>query len=145
MSANRIIVTILTLTIFCAALGLAGDTGPAFGKWQFTGKDNTGVVWTGTLTIEKLDPNRFDAVKYQSMCDLDVQSKTAGRGVGAPGQYAPATRALSFSTGMSEVTTYTAVLSPDGKSLTQGKWTVTKKAGNILVSSGTWSAKLPAQ
>jgi methionine-rich copper-binding protein CopC len=72
--------------------------------------------------------------------------------VEAPGRYDPAARALSFSTGISEVTSYTAVLSPDGKSLTQGKWTKSKKdrkqsgqAGMTVVSAGTWSAKLAAR
>jgi hypothetical protein len=44
------------------------------------------------------------------------------------------------------------VLSPDGKSLTPGKWTESKKddkksgqAGMTVVSSGTWSAKLTAR
>lgn len=152
MSANRITVTILTLTMLCAAHGLAGNAGPAFGKWQFTGKDSAGVVWTGTLAIEKLDLNRFNTNKYHFMCNLEVQSASTGRGVEAPGTYDPAARAVSFSTGISEITSYTAVLSPDGKSLTQGKWTVTKKAdkksgqaGMIVVSAGTWSAKLTAR
>ena len=145
MSAKRIIVTILTLTMLCAALCLAGDSGPAFGKWQFTGKDNAGVVWTGTLTIEKLDPNRFDTVKYQFMCVLETKSANSENGVSAPGRYDQAAHSLSFSTGISQITSYTAVLSADGKSLTQGKWTVTKKAGNTVVSSGTWSAKLAAR
>lgn len=166
MSANRIIVTILTLTMLCAAHGLAGNagsgagqppaatsgSGPTLGKWVFTGKDNKGVVWTGTLAIEKLDLNRFNTNKYHFMCNLEVQSASTGRGVEAPGTYDPAARTLSFSTGISEITSYTAVLSPDGKSLTQGKWTVTKKddkksgqAGMIVASAGTWSAKLTAR
>jgi hypothetical protein len=145
MTANRIIVAIVTLTVLCAAICLANGGGPAFGKWQFNGKDNAGVVWTGTLTIEKLDPNRFDTVKYQFMCDLEAKSANSENGVSAPGRYDQAARSLSFSTGISQTTSYTAVLSPDGKSLTEGKWTVTKKAGNTVVSSGTWSAKLAAR
>jgi hypothetical protein len=50
----------------------------------FTGKDSTGVVWTGTLVIEKLDLNRFNTDKYHSMCILEVQSASSGRGVEAP-------------------------------------------------------------
>ena len=166
MPANRIIIVILALTILCAAYSLAGSagssdgqppaatsgSGPSLGAWQFTGKDSAGVVWTGALTIEKLDPNRFDTNKYHFMCNLEVRSASSENGVGAPGRYDPTVRALSFSTGKSQITSYTAVLSPDGKSLTHGKWTVSKQdnkkggqAGMTIVSSGTWPAKLIAR
>lgn len=164
MSANRIFVNILTLTILCVAHSFAGNTGagqppaaasnsgPSLGKWAFTGKDSAGVVWTGTLTIEKLDSNLFDASKYHSMCILQVKSASSEREVGAPSTYDPAARALSFSTGISAITSYSAVLSPDCKSLTQGQWTQSKKdnkksgpAGMAVVGAGTWSAKLTAQ
>lgn len=39
----------------------AGKSGPYLGKWEFKGKDNTGLVWSGTLDIQRLDPDRFDA------------------------------------------------------------------------------------
>jgi hypothetical protein len=167
MSAKRITVAILTVTILCAAHSLAATTGsgagqqpaansssgPSLGKWEFTGKDNTGVAWTGALTIEKLDPDRFDTNKYHSMCNLDVQSSSSGRGVGAPCRYDPSTRAVSFSTGtMASESSYTAVLSPDGKSLAGGKWTESKKddrksgqSGVTVVKTGDWSAKLTAR
>ena len=167
MSAKRITVNILTVTFLCAAHSLAANagsgvgqqpaanssSGPSLGKWEFTGKDSTGVAWTGALTIEKLDPNRFDTNKYHSMCILEVHSASSGRGVEAPCTYNPATRAVSFSTGTStSASSYTAVLSPDNKSLTQGKWTESKKddqksgqSGVTVVSGGTWSAKLTAR
>lgn len=147
MSANRIIISILTLTILCAAQSLS-ISGPSLGKWAFTGKDSAGVVWTGTLVIEKLDPNRFDTNKYHSMCILAVKSASSEKGVEAPCRYDPASRALSFSTGISEITSYAAVLSADGKSLTEGQWTASKKggqAGMTVVSAGTWSAALTAR
>jgi hypothetical protein len=31
----------------------SAKTGPFLGKWEFTGKDNTGLVWSGTLSIDK--------------------------------------------------------------------------------------------
>jgi len=159
MSANRTI-AILTVVILCAAHGLVANggagagqeaaansnIGPSLGKWEFTGKDNTGLVWTGTLTIEKLDPTRFDATKYYADCSLDVQSPDPSkgtRGVEAPCTYDPSTRAVSFSTGVSLTHLYTAVLSRDGKSLTGGKWTESKEA--TVVRSGEWSAKLAAR
>ena len=167
MSAKRITVSILTVAILCAAHSLAANagsgagqqpaanssSGPSLGKWEFTGKDSTGVAWTGTLTIEKLDPNNFDTNKYHSMCILEVNSASSGRGVEAPCMYNPSTRAVSFSTGTNRsASSYTAVLSPDDKSLTQGKWTESKKddqksgqSGVTVVRAGAWSAKLTAR
>jgi hypothetical protein len=144
MYRNRIIVAILTALVLCAA---ADNAGPALGKWEFTGKDSAGVAWNGTLNIEKLDPNRFDANKYHSMCSLQVQSATSSHGVEAPCRYDPATRTVSFSTGVSTTHSYTAVLSPDGKSL-KGKWTESKgdrPKDMTVVKTGEWSAKLSAQ
>jgi hypothetical protein len=72
------------------------------------------------------------------MCELELQSASSGRGVEAPCLYNPQTRTLSFSGGTSSRKySYTAVLSPDGKSLTQGRWTEGDSG------SGTWSARLP--
>lgn len=159
MSANRTI-AILTVVILCAAHGLVANdgagagqeaaansnNGPSLGKWEFTGKDNTGLVWTGTLSIEKLDANRFDVKKYFALCSLDVQSPDPSkgtRGVEAPCTYEPSTRAVSFSTGVSVTHLYTAVLSRDGKTLTGGKWTESKEA--TVIRSGEWSAKLAAR
>jgi hypothetical protein len=154
MSAKRIAVATLTVTILCAAHSLAANSssGPSLGKWEFTGKDNTGLAWTGTLTVEKLDPDRFDTNKYHSMCNLEVQSSSSGRGVEAPCRYDPNTRAVSFSTRtMASESSYTAVLSPDGKSLAQGQWTESKKddrksgqSGVAVFKTGAWSAKLTA-
>jgi hypothetical protein len=155
MSANRIVVAMLSAAILCAS-GAAqqpaanSSSGPSLGKWEFTGKDNTGVAWTGAMTIEKLDPSRFDTGKYYAICSLELESAAEGRGVEAPCQYAPGTRTVSFSTGtMSSACSYTAVLSPDGKSLTQGKWTESKKGDRksgesamAVVRTGDWSAKL---
>ena len=166
MFTNRITIAVLGITVFSASHGVAADAGsgvgqqqsaknsngPALGKWEFTGKDNTGVAWTGTLAIEKLDPNLFDAKKYHSMCILEVQSADPSqgtRGVGAPCSYDPGTRAVSFSTGVSTIHSYAAVLSGDGRSLTRGKWTESKndakksgQSGMSAVRTGDWSAKL---
>lgn len=161
MSAKRMVVAILGITAF-SVVGMAGalaagegsgNSGPSLGKWEFTGKDNTGLVWSGTLSIEKLDPTRFDPKQYVSMCSLDVNSNDpskGGRGVEAPCEWDPSTRAVSFTTGISVTHRYSAVLSSDGKSLTQGRWTESKKngsgqSGETIVGSGNWSAKLPAR
>jgi hypothetical protein len=161
MSAKRMIVAILGITAFsivCVTSAVAANqgsanSGPSLGKWEFTGKDNTGLVWSGTLSIEKLDPTRFDPKKYPSMCSLVVNSNDPSkgeRGVEAPCEWDPSTRAVSFTTGYTVTHLYSAVLSSDGKSLTQGRWTESKKngsgqSGETIVKSGNWSAKLPAR
>jgi len=161
MSAKRVIVAIFGVTamsILCVSEALAANqgsagSGPALGKWEFIGKDNTGLVWTGTLSIQKLDPASFDPKKYHSLCSLEVESNDPSkgtRGVEAPCEWDPRTRAISFTTGYNVTHLYTAVLSSDGKSLTQGKWTESKKkdsgqSGETIVRSGNWSAKLPAR
>ena len=146
MFRNLTILAILTVAAVAAFGQGSGNSGPSLGKWQFTGKDNTGLVWTGTLSIEKLDPTRFDAKRYHSMCSLEVESTDPNKGtkgVEGPCTWDPQTRAVSFTVAVMETHLYTAVLSPDGKSLLQGKWTDSKK--ETIVSSGTWSAKLPAR
>jgi hypothetical protein len=159
MSRNRILIAILAVTaiaILSVTPALAEDpgstnSGPALGKWEFTGKDNTGLVWTGTLSIEKLDPSRFDANRYHALCSLEVESTDPSKGtkgVEAPCTWDPRTRAISFTTGVNVTHLYTAILSSDGKTLSQGKWTESKgnsgEAGET-VRSGNWSAKLPAR
>jgi hypothetical protein len=156
MSTNRTIVILLTITVVSLALvvpGPAADqgsakSGPSLGKWEFTGKDNTGLVWSGTLSIEKLDPARFDPNKYHSLCSLEVQSSDPAKGtkgVEAPCEWNPGTRTVSFGNTYPAANVYTAILSGDGKVLTQGKWTESKivrgQVGGI-VRSGEWSAKL---
>ena len=161
MSRKRMIVAILGVTAFtiaCVASALAANqgsahSGPSLGKWEFTGKDNTGLVWSGALSIEKLDPTRFDAKTYVSMCSLVVNSTDESkgeRGVEGPCEWNPGTRTVSFTVGVTVTHRYSAVLSSDGKSLTQGKWTSSKKndrgqSGETIVGSGNWSAKLPAR
>jgi hypothetical protein len=166
MFTDHLTIAVLSLAVSFASRGVAAcagsgagqqqsaktNNGPALGKWEFTGKDNTGLTWTGTLVIEKLDPNRFDANKYHSLCSLEVQSPDPSqgtRGVEAPCRYDPGTRVLSFSTGVSTVHSYTAVLLGDGRSLTKGKWTESKsdgkksgQSGMSVVRTGDWSAKL---
>lgn len=130
----------------CAMAAGAADDGAAqlFGTWAFMGKDNTGVDWKGTFTVEKLDTERFNAEKYTHMCDVQAQSKASGKGVGAPCKYDGATRTLSFSTGVDTMHAYQAVLSADGASL-QGKWTESDKKTGATKLSGQWSARKPAK
>ncbi|MCX6633063.1 MAG: hypothetical protein NTW28_36165 [Candidatus Solibacter sp.] len=158
MFTNRTMVAALSITVFSACHGVVANAGsgaaqqqaaksggPVLGKWEFTGKDNTGLAWTGTLAIEKLDTNRFDVNKYHSLCSLEVQSADPSKGtngVEAPCSYDPGTRAVSFSTGISTIHSYTAVLSSDSRSLTLGKWTDSKKGARQSDRTGDWSAKL---
>lgn len=136
---KRSIITVLAATIAFAYSG----NGPSFGKWQFAGKDNTGVAWIGTLTIGKLDTQRFSSDKYYSACVLEVKSKSMERTVDTPCMYDSAARAVSFATGLRRSrTSYDAVLSPDGKSLVQGKWSELEQGA--VKETGEWSAKLTA-
>ena len=162
MFKNRISIAFLSVIVISATQGIAAKAGPGvvepqqaksgdgptLGKWEFTGKDNKGLAWTGTLTIEKLDPQSFDVDRFHSMCSLEMEStdpNEGGRGVSAPCTYDKATRAVAFSTGASNISAYTAVLSADGKSLIQGKWTESEKSrqsGTKVLRSGDWSARL---
>jgi len=125
-----------------------GDkSGPALGKWKFTSKETSGVVWTGTLTLSKLDPERFSADKYYALCNIEATSTKGGLGVEHPAKYDPSTRALSFGEeGNWGGSTYTCVLSADGKKLEKGKWRQSDRDFDskklVVVSSGDWSAEL---
>lgn len=142
MSEKRSLLTFLALgALFTACAAAAAADGPAFGQWSFSGSDNKGVAWTGTLTIERLATGEEGAL--QAMCSLEVQSKQMGRGVGAACKYDAATRVLSFgSKAPSNTFSYRAVLSPDGKSLTQGKWSETVRSET---TTGEWSAKFKSE
>ena len=114
-------------------------TGPALGKWSFKGKDDKGGVWTGTLTISEQDSG---GAKYRD-CSLDAESKDGtSNGVGSECRWNPAKREVSF--GPEDMAMYTAILSADGKSMTQGKWTEAEKdwgTGKVAVKkTGAWSA-----
>jgi len=155
---KRIIVSILILIMalaiqvffftvsFAAEQFPADSKGPMLGKWTFEGKDDKGIVWKGTLTVAKLDTASFDANRYYSGCILDISSNDGGKGVDAPCTWNAAGREVSFGAGSS---TYTAVLSSDGKTLTQGNWTETEKDFRTrkvtIKSTGNWSAKYTGQ
>lgn len=155
MSATRMLVTLLIITAVSLTIGVpaqaadqsSAKSGPSLGKWEFTGKDNTGLVWSGTLKIEKLDLTRFEA-KYHSLCILEVESSDPSKGtkgVEEPCEWNPGTRTVTFGNTYPAINVYTAVLSDDGKALTQGKWTESKVVrGQVagVVRSGVWSAKL---
>jgi hypothetical protein len=112
-----------------------GDGNVLVGTWVFTGKDGAGVQWRGELAITKLDANNFDGSKYSNECDLNLSSANAGKGMAGPCLYDSRTRTLSFSGGgASSKFSMTAVLSADGRSLTQGRWV------EATPSAGTWSA-----
>jgi hypothetical protein len=113
----------------------AGDGKALLGKWDFTGKDGAGVRWSGTLTITKIEPESFDTARYSNVCDLNLSSANSGKGISNACLYEPRTRTFTFAGGGdSNKYSITAVLSPDGKSLTQGRW-VESASGN-----GAWSA-----
>jgi hypothetical protein len=105
------------------------------GKWEFKGKDGAGVQWSGELAITKLQPNSFDPASYTNECDISVSSANSGKGMSGPCLYDLQTRRLSFSGGDgSSKFSFTAVLTPDGKSLAQGRWV------EGASSDGSWSA-----
>lgn len=147
---KRILVAIVMLMIACifqgqpfvyAASPSAHTSGPPLGKWEFVGKDDKGVVWKGALENKQLDTNRFDADRFYSIFNLQALGNGTQREVEAPSKWDPAKREVSFATGG---TAYTAVLSKDGKRLTEGKWTHGNKdfRGKITVkNTGVWSAK----
>jgi hypothetical protein len=113
----------------------AGDPNRLAGKWDFAGKDGAGTQWHGTLTVEKLEPNSFDPAKYSNVCDLNLSSANSGKGVSNACLYDPQTKTFSLAGGEdSHQYSFTAVLSPDGASLTQGRWVEGDSA------SGAWSA-----
>jgi hypothetical protein len=119
---------------------------PSFGKWEYAGLDNSGVNWTGTLTIEKVDPTKWDAKRYFALCEVEERSLNPNKGtrsVQGLCEYDGRTRTVSFTFLGSKLHSFSAVLSQDGKSLTGGKWTETK--GTTVVRSVEWSAKLPAR
>ena len=148
--------TVVLLAIAAASLALvvsapaaeqgSAKDGPQLGKWEFTGKDNTGRVWSGALTIEKVDPARWDANKYHSLCRFEVQaSAQETKDVQVLSEWNPATRTISFGKLYPAIHVYTAIVSADGKVLTQGKWMESKMVrGQVagVVQSGEWSAKL---
>lgn len=147
MHTYRVVLAIAAVVALSAALApsAAAADGPALGKWAFTGKDNTGLVWTGTLMIEKLDPSRFDASRYHSMCDLNMESTDESKGtkgVGAPCTFDAQKRTISFTAGASRVWVFSAVVSADGKSISNGKWARTNASDNSVIETGEWSAKL---
>jgi hypothetical protein len=159
MSSNRIVI-VLFVILLCAAHGRATTLDsaaaqgavslaagpPSFGKWEYTGLDNSGANWTGTLTIEKVDPTKWDAKRYFALCEVEERSLDPNKGtrsVQALCEYDGRTRTVSFTFLGSKLHSFSAVLSPDGKSLTSGKWTETK--GTTVVRSVEWSAKLPAR
>jgi len=132
MSGLRFKLIVLGLVIVCASQLAAwqgnqstpAKSGPTLGKWKFTAKETSGVVWTGTLILSKIDPQRFSPDKYHSLCNIEAVSTKGGLGVEHPAAYDPSTRVLSLGHegGNWGGSTYTAVLSADGKKLEKGKW-----------------------
>lgn len=133
-------------SVSAGAQAVSSGPGLGFGTWAFTGKDKTGVIWTGTLVIEKLDTSQFDPQQYIAQGDLRIESADGGgKGANPPIRYDPAT--CVFTMGAESDyggAVYTAVLSPDGKRLTKGTWRETERWSNEkekrVVSEGEWSA-----
>jgi hypothetical protein len=143
----------LVLAAGASGAALAGqqpvgqDNGPAFGNWKYTGKDKAGVVWTGTLVIEKLDPQQFNPQKYIAVGDIRSENPdgSSGKGLRAAIQYDPATRVVMIGEDSDYGgAVYTAVLSPDGKTLSNGVWRETERGSDekekLVTSEGEWSA-----
>ncbi len=152
MLLNRILISLLAgAALFTPpSNAFAADPGLSYGGWQFTRKDNEGVTWTGTLKIEKVDADRFNADKYNCECTIEAKGPKSSRGVGGPCTYDPKTRTLTLGGGRTDDYSYTAVLTPDGKALTQGRYSETvdelKNDDWVKVKkSGEWSAKLASK
>jgi hypothetical protein len=154
MSSNRTVVVFVVI-LLCAASVRAfipdsgatqaavspADGPPSLGKWEYTSRDNSGTTWTGTLTFEKVDPTKWDAKRYFALCEIEESSPNKGtRSRQHLCEYDGRTRTVSFKLMVATIFSYSAVLSQDSKSLTNGKWTEMK--GTKVVSSGEWSAKL---
>ena len=99
-----------------------GGADPLLGKWEFTGTDASGAAWTGTLTIRELDPSGYgdNPPPFSHRCEFDLRSGDASKGVDTPCLYDRQTRTLSV--GSDPPHQYTAVLSADSTTLTQGRW-----------------------
>jgi hypothetical protein len=120
----------------------AEQTGPLLGKWAFEGKDDKGALWTGSLIVSEMamsDPTMDRTLR----CALDRMSENSSSGVEADCQWDPVKRQVSFGS----TVTYSAMLSADRKSMTQGEWTETAKdwdTGKVtILGTGTWSAECP--
>lgn len=154
MISNRPMVVITIATFLGAFLvfasGASGapdqDLGPSVGTWKLTAKDKAGVAWTGKLVIEKLDPKEYDPKKFVAVTNLEMENADgATRGTYAPMRYDPATRVVTIGEDSDYGgTVYTAVLSPDGKALTDGVWKETERRSDEkekrVRSEGEWSA-----
>jgi hypothetical protein len=112
----------------------SGGEDPLLGKWEFTGTDAAGVPWTGTLTIRELETSGYgdNPPPFSHRCEFDLRSGDSSQGVDTPCLYDPQTRKLSVASDPPHQ--YTAVLSADGTTLTQGRW---GRDG----SNGSWSAR----
>lgn len=112
----------------------AGDPKRLLGKWAFTGKDGAGVDWSGTITVGKLDEDTFSRGQFSNLCDFDLQSGDSGKGMSGACLYDDHKKTLTFESDFgSDKFSLTAVLAPNGKNLTGGRWE--DRSGK-----GTWSA-----
>lgn len=104
---------------------------PMLGKWEFVGKDDTGKTWTGVIDIRIEDG--------ETACDLNIQGPEFSSGVGGSFACNPDQRRFSYVLGGNS---FTADLSEEGRSLTNGRWTT--KADDFMgfpEVNGTWSAR----
>lgn len=104
---------------------------PMLGKWNFIGKDDKGGAWKGIIDI-KIENDEVT-------CDVNIQGPKFSSGVGGSFECGPGQKNFSCSSGDNS---FTAVLSADGKNLTNGKWT-TKENDFLKFPKviGTWSAE----
>jgi hypothetical protein len=107
------------------------DDKALLGEWTFTGQDAKGTVWNGTFKVSPLGEYSSNSGEFSNMCSVTARSGNTGKGISAGCQYNALNKTLTWS---NDDFSLTAVLSPDGKSLTQGKW-LEKGA------AGSWSAK----
>lgn len=101
------------------------------GKWNFVGKDGKRGAWKGVIDI------RIE--NDEVACDVNIQGPTFSSGVGGAFACRPGQKNFTCSTGGNS---FTAVLSANGKNLTNGTWTTMENDFlNFPKVTGTWSAK----
>jgi hypothetical protein len=104
---------------------------PMLGKWNFIGKDDKGGAWKGVIDI------RIE--NDEVTCDVNIQGPKFSSGVGGSFECRPGQKNFACSSGAKS---FTAVLSANGKNLTNGKWTTEEndflKFPKVI---GTWSAE----
>ena len=112
------------------------SAGPVGGIWTVNGKGSSGVAWKGTLTLNKsVDGKYTGEFNWKSSGNSGIEK--------VKGSYDLIKNVFKLTgnvvSGNIESTTYSAKVSKDGKTLTNGKWEGTSD------SPGKWSGKYQSE